>query len=442
MITAGRVGLNYNNLILEKEDSMKIHPLAFLVLLLIPLSSCSPTTPVPSTVTPTLSPSPVPTLTPTPQPFQRRLFFDLNGSGLPDQAVFTYDPERFADPRQPFHPDLQIAIDNYLSDNPGMQDGDLITIEEPGLSGYQVCAGSTCVETDQDGYFSIPNLSGSSFLIVKITDPRSDDPALAMRYSNKWEGAVTVPAYTKDIDLSTMATLTIIPGCDADSEALVCKLDEDTLQVRDQHLNDTSIIPIDRNTILQGEEMNIGLMQGFLTSLFQCNQDYAIGVWNDHDLRPGFFLNYLGSTNPLQNPAGFAASGDDHGGTDFDIPDGVPVVAMAPGIVNWAGELFTGYGNGYSNHVTIVHLDGDFGTGTGHHSVLTVDFDDQIYRGQIIALSGHSGTWLPHVHLNLHHPYFGNPPPSVDPFGVLFDTVDISDFISYWSTYNTIICTP
>jgi hypothetical protein len=40
------------------------------------------------------------------QSLQVRLFFDMNGSGLKDEATFNYDPVRPADPRQPHQHDL------------------------------------------------------------------------------------------------------------------------------------------------------------------------------------------------------------------------------------------------------------------------------------------------------------------------------------------------
>ncbi|MBU4352901.1 MAG: hypothetical protein KJ939_07535, partial [Nanoarchaeota archaeon] len=333
----------------------------FSTMIISALTACGPAPAAPTSTatdspmpTATYTPSPTATYTPVP-PLDGRLFFDMNGSGLQDEAIFNYDPARLADPRQPLQPDLDKSIDAYVSAHPDLKNGDLITIEEPGLSSYTVCVKSDCVQTDAEGNFSLPNPSGTSRVSIKITDPNADNPSLAMRYINDWKGPVVVPAYTKDVDAATMAKLTTIPGCDADLVARVCKLDEDTLQVRDQHLNDTSIIPIgDGMTIVAGKQNEVGLMLGFLTLPFVQEQVPEPFIWNYfdilsvnlwpsnytvNDVRNGIVLNYNGEYNQPLNIqqlqrliAGDLIAGidDGHPGLDYRVDVGNFIISTLP----------------------------------------------------------------------------------------------------------------
>jgi murein DD-endopeptidase MepM/ murein hydrolase activator NlpD len=344
-------------------------------------------------------------------PLEGRLFFDMNGSGLPDEATFNYDPARLADPRQPLQPDLKKSIDDYVSAHPDLKNGDLITIEEPGLSGYTVCVQADCVQTDQQGNFSLPNPSGASGANIKITDPNADNPALAMRYINDWKGPVVVPAYTKDVDAATMARLTTIPGCDIDLAALVCKLDDTTLQVRDQHLNDTGIIPIGNGiSIKLGEDNNVGLMQGFLTLPFvkeQVPEPYIdsyfdiIGsrIFNDNisyaDTMDGIVLNYDGQYSIQNIPhLHITGVGDSHTGIDYFVPEGNWIISGAPTSRVW---YLTGPDELRVNLMFQIpeNPGNDYDNCYGHLAVQLVEMDQPIYRGQIVGLSGNTGIYYP-----------------------------------------------
>jgi len=279
----------------------------------------------------------------------------------------------------------------------------------------------------------LPGATQNSYL--NITDPNAGTPALEMRYINQWNKEVTVPAYTKDVDTNTMASLKIVPGCEEDAEALVCKLDGDTLQVRDQHLNDTLVLPISDKVQL-GKNGEVGLMQGFLLLLYPIST-YTIGVWFDHDTAEGSYINYLGNINSYSNPANIYLSGDNHNGLDFAVPYGTYVFSLSSGWVNYL-DFITPNG---SKHTTIEHKivndKTNYMTGSGHHSVLLVERDEIIYRGEIIALSGNSGTNWPHIHLNFHYQTHGeNPPPSTDPFGILFDSPNEFERLSWWTIFN------
>jgi murein DD-endopeptidase MepM/ murein hydrolase activator NlpD len=308
----------------------------------------------------------------------------MNGSGLPDEASLNYDPIRLADPRQPLQPDLDKSIDDYVSAHPDLKNGDLITIEEPGLSGYTVCVQDDCVQTGQQGNFSLPNKSGASRAYIKITDPNAGAPALAMRYINQWKKVVVIPAYEMN-----------------------------GVQVPEQHLNDTTVIPLGNGiSITLGVENNVGLMQGFLTLPYQQNLDNKPILWTytDLDLRIGYRLDWTGNNNQVwigdQTIWNDVIPGvyDQHQGTDWVMPVGTPIIAMAYGtIFNSEG----GYPNNYARYVRqtidITGVPEVYLITYGHNSTNLVNVGDFVRRGQIIGLSGNDAGLIitnPHLHLS------------------------------------------
>jgi len=332
---------------------------------------------------------------------------------LQDETSFTYDPERLADPRQPLHPDLANALAVYLAAHPEIADGDLVTMAEPGLSGYTVCIKEDCVQTDVQGNFSIPNPTGASSANLQITDPHAEDPALAMRYINHWKGPVTVPAYTREVDTATMAKLTLIPLCDADLEVLVCKLDGDTLQVRDQYLNNTAIIPIgDGKSVISSETNEIGLMQGFLTLPFVKKQEpdpfivtyFDIVGYRIFDEKNTYtstldeiMLSYDGNyfTEGVQHLR-MVSAGDSHTGLDYLVPFGNLLISGAPISKVWylAGPEPEELRINIMFQIPEKSLI-DYDNCYGHVAVQLVEMYQIIYRGQIVGLSGNSGEYYP-----------------------------------------------
>ena len=359
------------------------------------------------------------TPSPTPVPLEGRLFFDMNGSGLQDEATFQYDPARLTDEKQPLQPDLLKAITDYVQVHPDLKTGDLITLEEPGLSGYTVCVSSTCDATDAEGNFAIADSGASSNLT--ITDPNAGTPALAMRYINKWNGAVVVPAYTKDVDAATMAKLKAIPSCDADAAALVCKQDASTLQVRDQHLNDTAVIPIDKGiTVSKGQSNDIGLMQGFLTLPFMSEQvpkPFILGGFDIIGPRcfksdttfnstlDGISMNYKGMYYNNHGDHSTLVPGveDNHVGIDYNFQEGISIVLASPTatvIFQTAPpdpelRMNTSFSELISNK--------QYMDTYGHLDVYLVDINQQVYRGQIIGIGGTSGigSRVPELHFDI-----------------------------------------
>jgi hypothetical protein len=348
-----------------------------------------------------------------------RLFFDMNGSGLQDEASFTYDSARLADERQPLQADLIKPIATYVSVHPHIRDGDLVTIEEPGLSGYTVCVQSDCVQTDEQGNFSLPNPSGALRASIKITDPNAGTPTLVMRYINQWNKAVVISAYEMN-----------------------------GVQVTEQHLNDTKVISIGNGiSIIAGAENNVGLMQGFLTYPFRVNDLPNPVIWNGFDIygtpnnRDGIISNYKGVTIPGNPFTPTWGQMDSHTGLDFVSPVGTYTIASMSGMIengvrtdheimlfltNSRLELWSNYG----------HLEQTFSQLNGA----------DVFRGQIIAITGESGdnnVWfggpkVPQLHWDIKR--ISGDYSYIDPFATIIPFRDGVQFSgstqSIWTVYN------
>jgi len=160
-------------------------------------------------------------------------------------------------------------------------------------------------------------------------------------------------------------------------------------------------------------DMNIGLMEGFLTLPFGKEVKYTVGAYVDLDLGPAQRDWKGGSLTGIDN----------HRGIDYLMPVGQKLLAMAPGWIveavdNWpsnpesrdpsTGALETG------NRITICHgHDPHFGSLIGTHvchlrqGILVeprkLDYNlgaQRVRRGQALAYSGNTGklSFAPHVH--------------------------------------------
>jgi murein DD-endopeptidase MepM/ murein hydrolase activator NlpD len=106
-----------------------------------------------------------------------------------------------------------------------------------------------------------------------------------------------------------------------------------------------------------------------------------------------------------------------HTGVDLQAGVGTPVYSAADGIVTRVENRNVG---GYGRLVVIRHKYG-FGTAYGHLLKTKIDVGDVVKKGQLIALTGNSGTSTgPHLHYEVH--YRGN-------------AINPSSFIS-WSMVN------
>jgi murein DD-endopeptidase MepM/ murein hydrolase activator NlpD len=105
----------------------------------------------------------------------------------------------------------------------------------------------------------------------------------------------------------------------------------------------------------------------------------------------GWISSYFGMRN---DP--FTGKRAMHKGMDFAGKAGSDVVAVAAGVVTWAGERY-----GYGAMVEINHGKGIV-TRYGHNKKLFVEVGDRIKQGQVIATMGSSGRSTgPHVHFEV-----------------------------------------
>lgn len=87
-----------------------------------------------------------------------------------------------------------------------------------------------------------------------------------------------------------------------------------------------------------------------------------------------------------------------HSGVDFAGKDGSDVVAVAAGVVTWAGPRY-----GYGLLVEVDHGDG-YTTRYAHNKKALVKPGDIVSKGQVLSLMGSSGRSTgPHVHYEVRH---------------------------------------
>ncbi len=130
---------------------------------------------------------------------------------------------------------------------------------------------------------------------------------------------------------------------------------------------------------------------GVLTNLLleqKWRQDRRISGW---PIQKGWISSRYGYRNdPFHGRREF------HKGIDFAGKENSPVVAVAGGLVTWAGKRYA-----YGNLVEITHGNG-FVTRYGHNKSLIVRVGDLVEKGQIVAKMGSSGRSTgPHVHFEV-----------------------------------------
>jgi hypothetical protein len=311
---------------------------------LTPTPSATATPTATHTATPT--PTPTPTLTQTPVPsytLSGRVFFDYNGSGLPEEG-------------------------------------------EPGIEGVPVYVDSLDsalhATTGADGSYSIPNVPSGAHQVY-VQSP-TQDPATAFRYINRFLGWVDIPAYEMN-----------------------------GVHVPAQHLPDTAIQLIDRplNIVVSSDtRTHVPLMQGFVTLPFVESQIDSIPfIWccgdviNEVSLScgspvpgDGVAMSYDGLLNREGHPwIPTASVGDAHiGALDYLVPVGTFVVHASPS----ATVFLTNIGDDGELFVHTYFPDPDetlsrsFKHTYAHLGVQLVQPDQKVLRGQIVALSGDTGT--------------------------------------------------
>lgn len=85
-----------------------------------------------------------------------------------------------------------------------------------------------------------------------------------------------------------------------------------------------------------------------------------------------------------------------HKGMDFAGKEGSEIIAVASGVVTWAGERY-----GYGELIEISHGNG-YSTRYGHNAELLVEVGDSVEKGQAISHMGSTGRSTgPHVHFEV-----------------------------------------
>lgn len=108
-------------------------------------------------------------------------------------------------------------------------------------------------------------------------------------------------------------------------------------------------------------------------------------------VREGYISSYFGQRmDPFDGEEAF------HKGLDFATEAGADVLAVASGVVTWAGPR-----EGYGNLVEVNHGHG-YMTRYAHNERSLVNVGDQVERGQAIAVVGSTGRSTgPHVHFEV-----------------------------------------
>jgi len=199
--------------------------------------------------------------------------------------------------------------------------------------------------------------------------------------------------------------------------------------------------------------LDIGLMEGFLTLPFKKGTEFRQSIYVDLD-----------PSAAVKDWKGGNFTYDGHKGIDYDMPQGQQIVATAPGTIIEAEDGFPNNPRASDpnlglredgNRVIIDHRNGFRSIYAHLHSGLKVnprpltlscgDSDnlEKVERGQVIALSGNTGTKTmgPHLHFQINE-YdtcgdWGHP---LDPFRDLYygrhGLAPWSDSVSLWTKEN------
>jgi len=181
-------------------------------------------------------------------------------------------------------------------------------------------------------------------------------------------------------------------------------------------VTDDYLVPLQKSV-----RMDIGLMEGFLTLPFRkgtvITRQYS---FFDLDPRLGFVRDWRDG-NPVEGPNN-GVTMDGHIGVDYGLREGTEITAAAPGVVSLVQDGWPDNPEieGQGNTLFIWH-DDQFTTRYCHLSKVLVATRQAVRRGDVVALSGNTGTesGAPHLHFQLNQ-YSRTP---VDPY-------------SYWTIAN------
>ncbi len=140
---------------------------------------------------------------------------------------------------------------------------------------------------------------------------------------------------------------------------------------------------------LDNREQQLGALETMLLHSNLQKQVYPTG----RPVRGGWISSYFGyRADPFTGKREF------HKGIDFAGKRGSKVMAVAAGVVTWAGPRY-----GYGNLVEIDHGNG-YVTRYGHNMKVLVKVGERVKQGEAIALMGSTGRSTgPHVHFEVLH---------------------------------------
>jgi len=131
----------------------------------------------------------------------------------------------------------------------------------------------------------------------------------------------------------------------------------------------------------------LGLLESMLMSRSLREETLPAG----RPIKRGWISSYFGMrTDP------FTGRREHHKGVDLAGKAGSEVIAVAAGVVTWAGSRY-----GYGNLVEINHGNG-YSTRYGHNESVLVSVGDTVRKGQALSLMGSTGRSTgPHVHFEV-----------------------------------------
>lgn len=164
----------------------------------------------------------------------------------------------------------------------------------------------------------------------------------------------------------------------------------------------SEIRPISDNydlTVVGDDRFDVGLMEGPFTQPFRSSTDYYVACYYNWDssskeTRNSSYLWWNGQSGDFRDLFMY-----NNAGIDMPMPAGTDVLAPAPGIVSSGPQ----HGPQGQLGVSLAYPDaglGEFGTFFNHLSEILLPEGTTVARGDVVAKSGESGTWTPHLHFN------------------------------------------
>ena len=127
---------------------------------------------------------------------------------------------------------------------------------------------------------------------------------------------------------------------------------------------------------LSSREAQLKVLESMLMNQNLSNRVYPQG----RPVKSGWMSSYFGKrTDP------FTGKLANHRGVDFAGKEGAEVVAVADGVVTWSAPRY-----GYGRMVEINHGNG-YSTRYAHNSENLVSVGDEVKKGQVVSLMGHTG---------------------------------------------------